>query len=204
VSDERKRSAEATTCNGCALAREEGLEEYECMTCGAQWGPQWGPMPTTNPRTSDATDTYYCWACKDTGCSECENASYAQRGQCPSTHEGTRCIFGFGHRVGYHSDGERQWPKEPRSETPQDPPTSTLPDETEERIRNLAERITREPHFYAGILVAYQDAACAVLDEFHSGAMAAKSGVPGQTLKSKAMRKVWVAYKTHCLNGRTP
>jgi len=31
------RSSDATPCTGCTLARENGLDEYECMTCGAKW-----------------------------------------------------------------------------------------------------------------------------------------------------------------------
>lgn len=87
-------------------------------------------------RSAEDPTAYYCAACKDTGCSECNGHTYAQRGQCPAVDQGSRCVYGRGHRINRHCDGERSWPKEQGSE----PTTRGWTSLSDERIDVLATR----------------------------------------------------------------
>lgn len=67
------------------------------------------------------------------------------------------------------------------------------PERGEQEIRDLAAELVKAPHLYAAIILAYGDAAAAVLDDFHS-----KGGIPN---RSRSMRKLWVAYRDFCFAG---
>lgn len=123
-------------CPECKRAKEGTVSWGLWHESKCAWRPAgWADDRKQRVSAEDPT-AYYCAACKDTGCSECNGHTYAQRGQCPAVDQGSRCVYGRGHRINRHCDGERSWPKEQGSE----PTTRGWTSLSDERIDVLATR----------------------------------------------------------------